>query len=148
MMIIFVVLVDRWRKLLASLRKTRVDDAGAGAGAGAGGGGGNGGAAGLAASYRLKHSHNCSNSELRVGVSNMKGYKKANQDRSAMFSLSLLSLPYVWHSRPHIFHTENSTLVKFFFWQNAALHCYSEKNKQINSVARWPASLACYTQCT
>ncbi len=38
-------------------------------------------AATQAASYRLKHSHNCSNEELRAGISNMKGYKKANQDR-------------------------------------------------------------------
>jgi len=34
----------------------------------------------------LKHSHNCSNSGLRVGVSNMKGYKKSNQDRCTAFS--------------------------------------------------------------
>ncbi|XP_023330650.1 probable protein phosphatase 2C T23F11.1 isoform X2 [Eurytemora carolleeae] len=33
-----------------------------------------------------KHSHNCSNNGLRVGVSNMKGYKKSNQDRCTAFS--------------------------------------------------------------
>ena len=31
--------------------------------------------------FSLKHSHNCSNSFLKAGISNMKGYKKANQDR-------------------------------------------------------------------
>jgi hypothetical protein len=31
--------------------------------------------------FRLKHSHNCANAALRAGISNMKGYKKANQDR-------------------------------------------------------------------
>ena len=59
---------------MSSLRKTRVDDDG-------GASGGGSAAAATAAAYRLKHSHNCSNSELRAGVSNMKGYKKANQDR-------------------------------------------------------------------
>lgn len=31
--------------------------------------------------YRLKHSHNCSNEAVKAGISNMKGYKKTNQDR-------------------------------------------------------------------
>ena len=36
--------------------------------------------------FSLKHSHNCANSRVRVGVSNMKGYKKNNQDRCTAFS--------------------------------------------------------------
>ncbi len=73
---------SRWRKLLSSLRKTKVSaDAEAGGDQVASGGGGGGKGAGGVAAYRLKHSHNCSNSELRAGISNMKGYKKANQDR-------------------------------------------------------------------
>jgi len=39
-----------------------------------------------ASPHSLKHSHNCSNTTLRAGVSNMKGYKKSNQDRCTAFS--------------------------------------------------------------
>lgn len=44
------------------------------------------GAAAAVDSSSLKHSHNCANNGLRVGVSNMKGYKKSNQDRCTAFS--------------------------------------------------------------
>ena len=46
-----------------------------------GGSGSGGGAGGNTEAFCLKHSHNCSNSFLRAGISNMKGYKKTNQDR-------------------------------------------------------------------
>ncbi len=55
---------SRWRKLLGSLKL----------------GGREGAGAGHSDSYSLKHSHNCANSHLRVGVSNMMGYKKSNQE--------------------------------------------------------------------
>ena len=60
---------SRWHKLLSSFR-TRKSEAGGG----------------QSESFSLKHSHNCANSRLRVGVSNMKGYKKSNQDRCTAFS--------------------------------------------------------------
>ena len=59
---------SRWHKLLSSFRTRRL---------GPGGG---------AETHSLKHSHNCANSRLRAGVSNMKGYKKTNQDRCTAFS--------------------------------------------------------------
>ena len=59
---------SRWQKLFSALKKNK-------------GGGGAAGPGGSADAFCLKHSHNCSNSFLRAGISNMKGYKKANQDR-------------------------------------------------------------------
>ena len=58
---------SRWQRLFSSFKKNR-------------------GASGTGPSHSsdshcLKHSHNCSNSFLKAGISNMKGYKKANQDR-------------------------------------------------------------------
>ena len=60
---------SRWHKLLSSFRTRKSGDG-----------------AGQNESFSLKHSHNCANSRLRVGVSNMKGYKKSNQDRCTAFS--------------------------------------------------------------
>ena len=59
---------SRWHKLLSSFRTRRL------------------GPGGCAETHSLKHSHNCANSRLRAGVSNMKGYKKTNQDRCTAFS--------------------------------------------------------------
>ena len=67
---------SRWQKLFSSFKKSK-----------------NGGVSHSSAhshgsgpahsedAFSLKHSHNCSNSFLKAGISNMKGYKKANQDR-------------------------------------------------------------------
>ena len=60
---------SRWQKLFSTFKKNRSSS-----------GGGSSPNAGEN-SHCLKHSHNCSNSQLRAGISNMKGYKKANQDR-------------------------------------------------------------------
>ena len=61
---------SRWQRLFSAFRKNKY------------GHGGNGGAGSHSSdAFCLKHSHNCSNSFLRAGISNMKGYKKANQDR-------------------------------------------------------------------
>lgn len=55
---------SRWQRLLGAFRRNRsAEDA-----------------------HCLKHSHNCSNATLRAGISNMKGYKKVNQDRCTAFS--------------------------------------------------------------
>ena len=60
---------SKWHKLFSAFKKNK----------GPGHHGANSGNANDA--FCLKHSHNCSNSFLRAGISNMKGYKKANQDR-------------------------------------------------------------------
>ena len=67
---------SRWQKLFSTFKKNK------------NGGNGNFGAHGHGSgpahsedAFSLKHSHNCSNSFLKAGISNMKGYKKANQDR-------------------------------------------------------------------
>ena len=60
---------SKWHKLLSSFRTKK-----------------SGEGSGQNESFSLKHSHNCANSRLRVGVSNMKGYKKSNQDRCTAFS--------------------------------------------------------------
>ena len=65
---------SRWQKLFSAFKKTKGP-----------GGSGHGGVAASSDAYCLKHSHNCSNSFLRAGISNMKGYKKANQDRYKQF---------------------------------------------------------------
>ena len=57
--------MSKWQKLFSAFKKTKSSS----------------GPANSAEAHRLKHSHNCSNSLLRAGISNMKGYKKANQDR-------------------------------------------------------------------
>jgi hypothetical protein len=57
--------LSKWQKLFSAFKKTKTTT----------------GVTSSAEAYRLKHSHNCSNSLLRAGISNMKGYKKANQDR-------------------------------------------------------------------
>ena len=61
---------SRWQKLFSAFKKNK-----------GGGSGSGGGAGGNTEAFCLKHSHNCSNSFLRAGISNMKGYKKTNQDR-------------------------------------------------------------------
>ena len=58
---------SKWHKLFSAFKKNK------------GQGSANSGNANDA--FCLKHSHNCSNSFLRAGISNMKGYKKTNQDR-------------------------------------------------------------------
>ena len=65
---------SKWHKLFSAFKKNK----------GPGGHGANSGNANDA--FCLKHSHNCSNSFLRAGISNMKGYKKTNQDRLVNFS--------------------------------------------------------------
>ena len=77
---------SRWQKLLNSFKTRKRETSG-----------------GQAESFSLKHSHNCANNRVRVGVSNMKGdldwstwntsagrnlsgYKKTNQDRCTAFS--------------------------------------------------------------
>ncbi len=61
---------SRWQKLFSAFKKNKHNSSGSGQGTGS-----------ASDAYCLKHSHNCSNSFLRAGISNMKGYKKANQDR-------------------------------------------------------------------
>ena len=58
---------SRWQRLFSAFRKNKYGGGGAGSHS--------------SDTFCLKHSHNCSNSFLRAGISNMKGYKKANQDR-------------------------------------------------------------------
>ena len=60
---------SRWHRLFSSLRTKGKDGEGS-----------------SIDSSSHKHSHNCANNSLRVGVSNMKGYKKSNQDRCTAFS--------------------------------------------------------------
>ena len=67
---------SRWQKLFSTFKKNR-------------GPAGTGSSPSASDSHCLKHSHNCSNSQLRAGISNMKGYKKANQDRQVLFSVDL-----------------------------------------------------------
>lgn len=59
---------SKWQKLLSAFRKNRSSSS-------------HSSASHSADAFCLKHSHDCSNSFLRAGISNMKGYKKANQDR-------------------------------------------------------------------
>ena len=59
-----------WQKLFSAFKKNKGGKDGSGGGAGA-----------SSEAFCVKHSHNCSNSFLRAGISNMKGYKKSNQDR-------------------------------------------------------------------
>lgn len=61
---------SRWHRLLSTFKNKKRE----------------GGGVSQHDSFCLKHSHNCANSQLRVGVSNMKGYKKSNQDRCTAFS--------------------------------------------------------------
>jgi len=64
-----------WQKLFSAFKKNKGGKDGSGGGAGA-----------STEAFCVKHSHNCSNSFLRAGISNMKGYKKSNQDRCTAFS--------------------------------------------------------------
>ena len=67
---------SRWQKLFSSFKKSKN-----GAVNHSGGNNHGSGPAHSEDAFSLKHSHNCSNSFLKAGISNMKGYKKANQDR-------------------------------------------------------------------
>ena len=67
---------SRWQKLFSSFKKNKN-----GAVNQSGGNNHGSGPAHSEDAFSLKHSHNCSNSFLKAGISNMKGYKKANQDR-------------------------------------------------------------------
>ena len=59
---------SRWQRLLGAFRRSKHGAGGAGKG-------------NPEDAHKRKHSHNCSNAVLRAGISNMKGYKKVNQDR-------------------------------------------------------------------
>ena len=67
---------SRWQKLFSSFKKSKN-----GAVSNPSGSNHGSGPAHAEDAFSLKHSHNCSNSFLKAGISNMKGYKKANQDR-------------------------------------------------------------------
>ena len=67
---------SRWQKLFSSFKKNKN-----GAVSNTSSSNHGSGPAHAEDAFSLKHSHNCSNSFLKAGISNMKGYKKANQDR-------------------------------------------------------------------
>ena len=67
---------SRWQKLFSSFKKSKNSTVNSSSGSSHGSG-----SAHAEDAFSLKHSHNCSNSFLKAGISNMKGYKKANQDR-------------------------------------------------------------------
>ena len=73
---------SRWQKLFSSFKKNKN-----GATSNSSGNNHGSGPAHAEDAFSLKHSHNCSNSFLKAGISNMKGYKKANQDRWAQIPL-------------------------------------------------------------
>ena len=80
---------SRWQKLFSSFKKTKN-----GAVSNSTGNNHGSGPAHSDDAFSLKHSHNCSNSFLKAGISNMKGYKKANQDRLVWGHISSIFISF------------------------------------------------------